>query len=133
MIERIDGMFSYRPTTGDPLGIGEQADLSSDESHDVCGESDYPDALAQIIALAGSSRAGDIILSAKRDWDLRAKYEPIPHLSAHGALHREHMLVPLLSNRPFASSPRRTADVMPSALRALGLPVPNGLDGEAFV
>ncbi|MDQ3519703.1 MAG: alkaline phosphatase family protein [Gemmatimonadota bacterium] len=133
MIERIDGMFSYRPTTGDPLGIGEQANLSSDESHDVCGESDYPDALAQIIALAGSSRAGDIILSAKRDWDLRAKYEPIPHLSAHGALHREHMLVPLLSNRPFASSPRRTADVMPSALRALGLPVPNGLDGEAFV
>ena len=30
---------------------------------------------------------------------LSARYEPIPHVSSHGALHREHMLVPLLLNR----------------------------------
>lgn len=132
MIELGKG-YSYLPISGDPLGIGEHTQLSSDDSHDACGNSDYPDALVQIIALGGSSRAGDIIVSAKRDWDLRARYEPIPHRSAHGALHKEHMLVPLLSNRPFASPPRRTADVMPSALRALGLPVPEGLDGKTFV
>ena len=43
------------------------------------------------------------------------------------------MLVPLLLNRPPARVPRRTADVMPSALAALGLGVPEGLDGASFV
>ena len=96
-------------------------------------ESDYPDAVVQISHLAGASRSGEIILSASRGWDFRARYEPIPHVSSHGALHREHMLVPLLVNRPPARLPLRTADVMPSALRALGLDVPGGLDGESFL
>ena len=64
------------------------------------------------------------MLSASRDWDLRSRYEPIPHVSSHGALHREHMLVPLLLNRPPRTPPRRTVDVMPSALAALGKPIP---------
>ena len=76
---------------------------------------------------------GEIVISASRDWDLRSKYEPIPHVSSHGALHREHMLVPLLVNHPVARTPRRTVDVMPSALTALGLDVPGGLDGESFL
>ena len=68
-----------------------------------------------------------------RDWDFRARNEPIPHVSSHGALHRDHMLVPLLTNRPVAHAPRRTVDVMPSALTALGLGVPVGLDGVSFL
>jgi hypothetical protein len=43
------------------------------------------------------------------------------------------MLVPLLVNRPVRGVPRRTVDVMPSALAALGKPIPRGLDGESFV
>jgi hypothetical protein len=43
------------------------------------------------------------------------------------------MFVPLLVNRPPAHTPLRTTDVMPSALRALGLDVPAGLDGESFL
>jgi len=43
------------------------------------------------------------------------------------------MLVPLLTNRPTARTPRRTVDVMPSALVALGLDVPAGLDGTTFL
>jgi len=54
-------------------------------------------------------------------------------VSSHGALHREHMLVPLLTNRPVASAPRRTVDVMPSALAALGLELPAELDGASFI
>jgi arylsulfatase A-like enzyme len=42
------------------------------------------------------------------------------------------MLVPLLLNRPPASAPRRTVDVMPSALVALGITVPKTLDGISF-
>ncbi|MEO5589304.1 MAG: alkaline phosphatase family protein [Gemmatimonadaceae bacterium] len=127
------GTYSYSPVTGDPLGIGEQRDLSDDEAYDITFTTDYPDSLVQIAHLSDSPRSGEIILSAARNWDFRSKYEPIPHVSSHGALHREHMLVPLLANRPFSRAPRRTVDIMPSALVALGLPVPHGLDGEARI
>lgn len=128
-----DGRYSYRPLTGDPLGLGAQHALGADDAQEVTLRSDYPDGLVQIVHLAGAARAGEIILSAARDWDFRSRWEPIRHVSSHGALHREHMLVPVLLNRPAARAPRRTVDVMPSALRALDRPVPDGLDGVSFV
>jgi len=124
--------YSYCPETGDPLGLGEQIEVNAGEAYDATIETDYPDALVQIARLAESPRSGDIILSAARDWDYRARYEPIPHVSSHGALHREHMLVPLLLNRPPTYLPRRTVDVMPSALAALGITAPRLLDGASF-
>jgi hypothetical protein len=127
------GRYSYRPLSGDPLGIGEQESLGHDEAYDATIASDYPDAIVQIAHLAGSARSGEIILSASRNWDYRAKWEPIPHVSSHGALHREHMQVPLLLNRRVTGKPRRTVDVMPSALAALGKAVPMGLDGRTFL
>ena len=127
-----ESRYSYTPTTGDPLGIGEHRSLDDSQAYDATIESDYPDALVQIAHLIGSPRSGDIILSAARDWDYRARYEPIPHVSSHGALHREHMLVPLLLNRAPERTPRRTVDVMPSALAALGITPPKTLDGASF-
>lgn len=133
MIEHARGRYSYRPLTGDPLGLGALEALPSDACHERSIDTDYPDGIVQIAHLACAARSGDILLSATRGHDFRARYEPIPHRSAHGALHREHMLVPLLASRPLAGVPRRTVDVMPSALAALGLPLPAGLDGRSFV
>ncbi|HVX39698.1 MAG TPA: alkaline phosphatase family protein [Gemmatimonadaceae bacterium] len=134
IVDCVGGTFAYRRIDGDPLGLGADLEgLSADAAYDATIESDYPDGIVQIAHIATSPRSGEIILSAARDWDFRARYEPIPHVSSHGALHREHMLVPLLVNRPPRSRPRRTVDVMPSALRALDLSVPGGLDGESFV
>ena len=124
--------YCYVPASGDPLGVGELKSLDDVEAYDATLASDYPDALVQIAHLVGSSRSGDIILSAARDWDYRARYEPIPHVSSHGALHREHMLVPLLLNHPPSRTPRRTVDVMPSALAALGITAPKTLQGVSF-
>lgn len=131
-LEWSESRYSYHTVTGDPLGIGEQDKLTDVEAYEATIESDYPDALVQLGHLAGSPRSGDLILSAARDWDYRARYEPIPHVSSHGALHRDHMLVPLLLNRHPKIMPRRTVDVMPSALAALGIPVPKNLDGVSF-
>lgn len=133
-VERSGDRYSYRPIDGDPLGLGGSSieALDSRESHEITLTTDYPDSLVQVANLAGSARAGEMILSAGRGWDFRARYEPIPHVSTHGALHREHMMVPLLVNRPMPRRPRRTVDVMPSALKALGIAVPAGLDGMAF-
>jgi hypothetical protein len=134
VVSRSGATFSYECETGDPLGIG--ADIlraCPTAAHDATVSTDYPDSIVQIARLAASDRAGDLILSASRDWDFRARYEPIPHVSSHGALHREHMTVPLLLDRPPARRPRRTTDVFPSTLAALGRPVPSGLDGESFI
>ncbi len=133
MIVVEDDRYSYRPLTGDPLDIGAHEALSDADAYDATIESDYPDALVQIAKLAGAARSGEMILSALRDWDFRARHEPIPHVSSHGALHRDHMMVPILTNRPVAALPRRTVDVMPSALAALGLELPSGLDGTSFI
>ncbi len=131
-IVRERDRWAYRPETGDPLGIGPLEGLTPESAWDATAGSDYPDAIVQALALAASARAGDIIASGARGWDFRAKWEPIPHVSSHGALHRDHMMVPLLLNQPAVSQPRRTVDVMPSALSALHIRLPAGLDGTSF-
>lgn len=125
--------IAYRCVSGDPLGLGGDVEpLCVTESWERARESDYPDALEQILAIADAPRAGDIIISASPGWDLRTRWEPIVHASGHGALHREQMLVPLLMSRPANGTPRRTVDVLPSVLAALGTAGPQGLDGESF-
>jgi hypothetical protein len=128
-----ESRYDYRPITGDALCLGGERSVDDSGSYDATLNTDYPDSLVQIAHLVASPRSGDIILSASRDWDYRARYEPIPHVSSHGALHRDHMLVPLLLNRPPRHRPRRTVDTMPSALAALGIVLPGNLDGNSFL
>ncbi|MBL8961435.1 MAG: alkaline phosphatase family protein [Gemmatimonadetes bacterium] len=127
------GWYRYEPVSGDPLGTGALAASDPTGAWDATRPSDYPDVLVQVVSMLRSSRIGDLMVSAARDWDLRAKYEPIPHRSSHGALHRDHMLVPLLLNTPSVSTPRRTVDVMPTAMRALGVAPPTAVDGAIFL
>jgi len=127
-----DGTFSYRRATGDPLALGEDL-LGLDETSawERTRQSEYPDALVQACAIAAAPRAGDIILSAAPGWDFRSRYEPVLHASGHGAMQRDHLLVPFISSRPMAGALRRTVDLFPTALATLGLPVPRGLDGRS--
>ena len=133
MVSRDGERYSYSHRSGNPLGVNEFMAATAEEAHTMTAESDYPDGVVQITHLAACDRSGDIILSASRDWDFRARYEPIPHVSSHGALHRDHMMVPLLVNRPASRTPLRTIDTMPSALHALGISIPDRVRGRIFV
>ena len=134
MIERQGNCFRYRRHwKGDPLNYGSDFFGCADDVHEATRDGNYPDAIVQIAMLAGSARAGDLILSAAPGFDFRRKYEPIPHRSAHGALHREHMMVPLLTNRRPARAPRRTTDLFASTLAALGVAAPAVMDGASFL
>jgi hypothetical protein len=133
IVERRGARYVYRRGSGDPLGLGRDVEGDADETHDATIGSDYPDGIVQIAVLAGAARSGDVMLSAAPGHDFRARYEPIPHRSAHGALHREHMLVPLLTNRAPRIAPRRTTDLFCSALGALGVAAPAILDGRSFL
>ena len=128
-----ESRYVYQPINGDPLCLGGEKTFDDNSAYAATINTDYPDSLVQIAHLLASARSGDIVLSASRDWDYRARYEPIPHVSSHGALHRDHMLVPLLLNRRTNRQPRRTVDTMPSALAALGMMVPRNLDGNSFL
>lgn len=132
-VERCGDRYRYARQDGDPLDLGADVDGDADEVFDATLESTYPDGIVQIVTLAGSARAGDVIVSSTPGWDFRARYEPIPHRSAHGALHRDHMMVPLLTNRPALGTPRRTTDVFASALDALGVAAPERMNGQSFL
>ncbi len=133
VVERCGDRYRYTRTGGDPLGLDADVEGHADDVFDATLESTYPDGIVQIVTLAGSARAGDLIVSAAPGWDFRARYEPIPHRSAHGGLHRDHMMVPLLTNRPARRPPRRTTDVFASALDALGVAAPARMDGRSFL
>ena len=121
MLRRTGDRYHYVCGTGDPLGLGDVHGVSEAEVWERSVGTEYPDALVQILALSDCARTGDFILSATRDWDFRGRYEPIPHRSSHGALHREHMLVPMLTNVGSVVPWRRTTDVFHGAMRHLGV------------
>ena len=120
------GRYAYRMSTGDPLGLattlGASAALdalTADEVHDASIATVHPDSLVQILALADSTRSGEIIVSAAPGWALRARYEPVRHVSAHGSLHRDHLLVPLIMSHTPESPPRRTIELFALARASL--------------
>jgi Type I phosphodiesterase / nucleotide pyrophosphatase len=126
---RSDGVL-YQPQGSDPFGWGELPErITWEESLGLTFDSEHPDALAQIAQLFRSSRTGDLVVSAAPGYDLRERYEHPEHLSSHGALHREHMIVPVASSAPLAEGPMRTADIFPMVLQHLGREVPAGIDG----
>lgn len=111
---------SYRPDEGNPLGIDPFENLCDTAAHERTEGTRYPDGVVQLARVALAKRSGDLVISASPGWDLRRGYEPIDHVSSHGALHAAHVLVPLLGNRRLAETPRRTADLHRILLDALG-------------
>ena len=69
-----------------------------------------------------SKRTGDIVVTSKSGFDLRARYEWPEHHSSHGALTRDQMMVPMMSNRILArDGPMRTVDIFPTIANSLNL------------
>jgi hypothetical protein len=86
------------------------------------GESN-PDAAFALTSLFASERAGDLLVSAPAGYDLRAKSEWPEHHASHGALHREHTVVPLFSSAPLPAQALRTLDVFALTLELAGIPL----------
>jgi len=129
-----DGNINYQKIKGDPFNYnGMPKKMSSEEALTHSFNTEYPDALLQIIQLLESPRTGDLILSAGPGYDLRAKHENPEHRSSHGALFRDHMLVPLVMNAKVNKEFIRTVDIFPTILSFLGQSIPNNIDGISLV
>ena len=126
--------WSYVCTNGDPLELGGSLHhLDACTAWEVTATGRYPDALVQLSLLGASARSGDVLVSAAEGWDLRSRFEPVPHVSTHGALLRDQMLVPLVVDTPIARTPQRTTDIVPSALDLLSITADTAFDGRSFL
>lgn len=127
--------WSYIPIDGgDPLELGgEHSKLNPFDAWEVTKHSAYPDSLVQLSLLIHAERSGDIILSASHGWDFRARFEPTPHVSTHGALLSEQMHTVLLLDQKPIRQPQRTTDVALSALDLLGIDQPPATEGRSFL
>jgi hypothetical protein len=88
---------------------------SADERH--------PDAAFSLVSLFASERAGDLLVSARTGFDLRTKAEWPEHHASHGALHRDHTVVPVYSSAPLPSRPLRTLDLFALTLELAEIPL----------
>jgi len=126
--------INYRISGGDPFGYTHMTEcMTYDQSIEATFDSDYPDAPYQLSKLFNSPRTGDLIVSARKGYDLRLLHERPEHFATHGSLHREHMRVPLLMNAEISRPYVRTVDVFPSILEHMGRTVENTIDGNSFV
>jgi len=128
----IDGerYINYERLGDDPFGYnGMPGRMSAEEALNLSIDTQYPDALLQIIQLLEAPRAGDLVLSASHGYDLRAKHESPEHRSSHGALFREHMLVPVAMSAAIGKEHMRTVDIYPTILNLMGKTLPEGIDG----
>jgi arylsulfatase A-like enzyme len=129
-----DARWSYRTDDGDPLQLGGSLTmLDADAAWTACERTPYADAIVQLSSLLPAERGGDIVVSAAAGWDLRSRFEPTMHVSTHGALLRNQMMVPLILDSAPARVPQRTTDVVPSALALLGIDSAHAFDGRSFL
>ncbi|MEM7009575.1 MAG: hypothetical protein AAF462_10615, partial [Thermodesulfobacteriota bacterium] len=129
-----DQNINYEKIKGDPFNYnGMPKKMSYEQALSHSYKTEYPDALVQIIQVLESPRTGDLVLSANPGYDLRARHENPEHRSSHGALFRDHMLVPLVMNSKINKECVRTVDVFPTIMKLLGQPLPCNIDGVSLV
>ena len=120
-----DHHYTYAFNGADPLRLGLRHNrVRCADSLKKTAESPFPDALEQLYYLFKSERTGDIVVTARPGYDLRGWREFPEHRSSHGALCKEHMAVPILSNIPLpaiADGLARTVDLFPTVVEGLGL------------
>lgn len=94
-------------------------------------DDERPDAAFALVSLCASERAGDLLVSASRGYDLRTVREWPEHHASHGAIHRAHTVVPVLSSAPLPGRPLRTLDLFTLTLELAGLSLEEYRDADA--
>lgn len=141
VITRNGPRFGYSITEGeDPLGFASTpaAALMDEGTHNgdnwlkaTC-RTEYPDGIVQFVQFLETPGAGDIIFFSAPD------YEPWNEgqKGVHGGPRRDEMVVPIIFWGPGIKSTEilcaRTVDIFPTIARALGVAIPEEIDGKVL-
>ena len=126
------GRCSYTYSRADPLGCGAFTKRDSKEVLGLTFDGARPDAALQLAQLFRAERSGDLLISAKQGYDLRARWELPEHHSTHGAIVPSQMHVPVIISHPISTDRFRTVDVFPTVLKLMGKQPDSDIDGVAL-
>jgi hypothetical protein len=115
------GSTSPASCSRDPPSLSSFAGATPDEALERSAVERHPDAAFALTSLFASERTGDLVVSAASGFDLRAKGEWPEHHASHGALHRDHTIVPVLSSAPLPTRSLRTLDLFGLTLELAGI------------
>lgn len=104
----------------DKFQIGKN-EISESESLKKTFEGPYPNILNELSQIFISERSGDLIVCAKKGFDLRKAFEIPEHTSSHGGLIPEHMHIPLCSNKKIFNDYPRSIDIYSHILSYLDI------------
>lgn len=131
IVEDADGRISYSVAGADPFGYENiPANLSSAEVIRSTYDTKYPAGILQMAEIFRSPRAGDLVISARAGYNLRAGAAPAV---SRGALHADHAFVPMCVSEKVDSRDVRTVDVFPTVLRLLGIVPTHKIDGRSLI
>jgi hypothetical protein len=126
-------LCSYDYSGQDPVGCGRFTALDAEKVLQLTFTSPLPDACLQLPQLFRAERSGDLLISARKGYDLRARWEIPEHHSTHGALIPAQMHVPVIISHPIEADYFRTVDVFPTVLTLLGKTPAEDIDGVSRV
>jgi len=129
-----NGNVMYQVVGSDPFGYKKlPKKLTPDSAYKHSYDTNYPDALVQLLQLFESRRTGDLVISAKPGIDLRARHESPEHCGSHGSLVKDHMMVPIVVSNKANSTFVRSSDIYPTILKYLDIEIPPGIDGKPLI
>ncbi|MBN1114434.1 MAG: alkaline phosphatase family protein, partial [Oligoflexia bacterium] len=133
-ISMKDNRISYTFSGSDPMGYNKTFnDMDPDRELKETYNTEHPDGLLQLMQIFRSERAGDLVISARPGYDLRARFELHEHHATHGAINAGQMFVPFAMNAGINTEYVRTVDIFPSILEFFGHEFGNGLDGKSVL
>ena len=132
LVSDKESSIYYQPLENDPFDYSiDEGFYDKNQLFNLTYETDYPDAIVQLLQIFRSNRCGDLVLSANPGWDFRKKFEFPLHKSSHGSLRREHMVVPLILNKKINNVPKiRTVDIYNTMLEFLEIKSLNVIEGK---
>ena len=132
LVSDKESSIYYQPLENDPFDYSiDEGFYDKNQLFNLTYETDYPDAIVQLLQIFRSNRCGDLVLSANPGWDFRKKFEFPLHKSSHGSLRREHMVVPLILNKKINIVPKiRTVDIFNTMLEFLEIKSHNVIEGK---
>ena len=128
-----NGNIIYKVNGKDPFGYKKMPKkLTPQTAIKNSYDTNYPDAIVQLLQLFESRRTGDLIISAKPGIDLRARDENPEHCGSHGSLVKDHMMVPIVISKKIKNQFIRSSDIYPTILNHLDIEIPSGIDGKVL-